>query len=255
MRSRSTLLEIKKAKAYIKKEFGKDIAISLLGNEGCIGGCPMMTEHFHYNNTRSGNDPQYFNDPISRTSCKKWDVEDPSVFLKTANFTPWREDWDDFIDNLGIDSIKMHGREAASRLYETMDIVKRYAAKEEYLFSTFDQFLNETNLVEKPINIWREKIRDCKFECWDCNFCDKLYEKKSDISHSELTMHVVEAISRSGIPTTRVDIPGLTSPRVQTLLNNLAQGVDTYMEIGAAMGSTFCATIKDNPLTAIAIDN
>ena len=66
---------------------------------------------------------------------------------------------------------------------------------------------------------------------------------------------MVEAISRSGIPTTRVDIPGLTSPRVQTLLNNLAQGVDTYMEIGAAMGATFCATIKDNPLTAIAIDN
>jgi hypothetical protein len=255
MRSRSTLLEIKKAKAYIKKEFGKDIAISLLANEGCIGGCPMMTEHFQYNNTRQGNDPQYFNDPISRTSCKKWDVEDPSVFLKTANFTPWREDWDDFIDNLGIDSIKMHGREAVSRLYETMDVIKRYAAKEEFLFPSFDQFLNETNLVEKPITIWREKIRDCKFECWDCNFCDKLYEKKSDIAHSELTRHVVEAISRSGIPTTRVDIPGLTSPRVQTLLNNLAQGVDTYMEIGSALGATFCATIKDNPLTAIAIDN
>ena len=27
--------------------------VALLGNEGCAGGCAMMKEHFHPNNTRT----------------------------------------------------------------------------------------------------------------------------------------------------------------------------------------------------------
>jgi predicted O-methyltransferase YrrM len=255
MRDRDTLLRIKEAKKWIKENLGKDIAISLLANEGCLGACAMMTEHFEYNNTRSGNAPQYFNDPISRVSCPKWDVEDPAVFLKMANFSPWKEDWDQLLDELGIDSIKMHGRESVSRLYETMEIIRRYEANEEFLFTGFEEYLKETNLVEKPINIWREKIKNCKFDCWECQYCDKIYDKKTDIQYSDLVKHVAEAIASSGVPTVRINVPGLTSARVQTLLNTLARGVDTYLEVGSAMGATFCAVIKDNPLTAIAIDN
>lgn len=255
MRDRDTLLRIKEAKKWIKENLGKDIAISLLANEGCLGACAMMTEHFEYNNTRAGNAPQYFNDPISRVSCPKWDVEDPAVFLKMANFSPWKEDWDELLNELGIDSIKMHGRESVTRLYETMDIIRKYEANEEFLFTGFEEYLKETNLIEKPINIWREKIKNCKFDCWECQYCDKIYDKKTDIQYSDLVKHVAEAIAVSGVPTVRIGIPGLTSARVQTLLNTLAQGVDTYLEVGAAMGATFCATIKDNPLTAVAIDN
>ena len=199
--------------------------------------------------------PQYFNDPISRVSCPKWDVEDPAVFLKMANFSPWKEDWDELLNELGIDSIKMHGRESVTRLYETMDIIRKYEANEEFLFTGFEEYLKETNLIEKPINIWREKIKNCKFDCWECQYCDKIYDKKTDIQYSDLVKHVAEAIAVSGVPTVRINIPGLTSARVQTLLNTLAQGVDTYLEVGAAMGATFCATIKDNPLIAVAIDN
>ena len=255
MRDRDTLLRIKEAKKWIKENLGKDIAISLLANEGCLGACAMMTEHFEYNNTRAGNAPQYFNDPISRVSCPKWDVEDPAVYLKMANFSPWKADWDELLDELGIDSIKMHGRESVSRLYETMEIIRKYEANEEFLFTGFEEYLKETNLIEKPINIWREKIKNCKFDCWECQYCDKIYNKKTDIQYSDLVKHVAEAIAVSGVPTVRINIPGLTSARVQTLLNTLAQGVDTYLEVGAAMGATFCATIKDNPLTAVAIDN
>lgn len=255
MRDRDTLLRIKEAKKWIKENLGKDIAISLLANEGCLGACAMMTEHFEYNNTRAGNAPQYFNDPISRVSCPKWDVEDPAVFLKMANFSPWKEDWDELLNELGIDSIKMHGRESVTRLYETMDIIRKYEANEEFLFTGFEEYLKETNLIEKPINIWREKIKNCKFDCWECQYCDKIYDKKTDIQYSDLVKHVAEAIAVSGVPTVRIGIPGLTSARVQTLLNTLAQGVDTYLEVGAAMGATFCATIKDNPLIAVAIDN
>lgn len=255
MRDEDALRKIKKAKKFIKETMGKDISISLLANEGCLGGCSMMVEHFEFNNNREGNAPQYFNDPISRVSCPKWDVEDPAVFLKMANFPPWKSDWDKFIDELGIDSIKMHGRESPGRLRETMDIIARYARGEEILVNGFENYLEETNLVEKPINIWREKIRNCKFECWDCQYCDKIYDKKSGVHHSELVKHVVDCVTTSGIPKVKVDIPGLTSIRVQTLLNSLAQGVSSYLEVGAAMGATFCAVLKNNPITAVAIDN
>lgn len=254
MRDRDALLQIKKAKKYIKDTTGKDIAISLLANEGCSGGCSMMVEHFQFNNTRAGEQPQYFNDPISRVSCKKWEVEDPAVFLKMANFPPWKADWDEFVDELGIDSIKMHGRESIERLNDTMNIITNYAQGKEILFNGFENYLEETNLVEKPINIWREKIKNCKFECWDCHYCDKIYDAKADLVHSEMTQYVVKCIADSGIPNIYLDIPGLTSPRVQTLINSLAGGVKTYLEVGAAMGATFCAALKDNQIHAIAID-
>lgn len=254
MRDRDALLQIKKAKKYIKDTTGKDIAISLLANEGCSGGCSMMVEHFQFNNTRAGERPQYFNDPISRVSCKKWEVEDPAVFLKMANFPPWKADWDEFVDELGIDSIKMHGRESIERLNDTMNIITNYAQGKEILFNGFENYLEETNLVEKPINIWREKIKNCKFECWDCHYCDKIYDAKADLVHSEMTQYVVKCIADSGIPNIYLDIPGLTSPRVQTLINSLAGGVKTYLEVGAAMGATFCAALKDNQIHAIAID-
>ena len=255
MRDHDKLREIKKAKQYIKDTLGKDIAISLLANEGCAGGCSMMEEHFHFNNIREGYNPQYFNDVISRVSCPKWEVTDHAIGLRTANFTPWREDWVEFIEELGIDSIKMHGRESVGRLYETMEIIQKFAAGAELLTPEFSEFINEANLEGKPITIWREKIKTCRFECWDCNYCDKVWESKSEIKFSELTNHVVKSIASSGIPTLKIDVPGLTSRRVQTLLNKIAQGVSTYMEVGTAMGATFCAVLKDNPIKAVAIDH
>ena len=77
MRNRDVLLRLLNAKVWIKKNLGKDIKYSLLANEGCLGNCPMMVEHFEFNNTRQDPTPQYFNDPISRVSCPKWDVLDP----------------------------------------------------------------------------------------------------------------------------------------------------------------------------------
>lgn len=255
MRDRDTLLRLKQAKEWVKENLGKDIKFSLLANEGCIGNCPMMVEHFEFNNTRADKQPQYFNDPISRVSCPKWDALDPSVHLKTANLPPWRSDWEEFISDLGIDVFKMHGRESVQRLEETMNIIDRWANNEEILFDQFNKYINLNNLEDKPINIWRDKIKNCKFDCWECQYCDKIYQSKSPYDHTDLVKHVVEAVSQSGIPTVRVDVPGLTSPRVHTLLNTIAQGVDTYMEVGSYLGSTLCSVLKDNYLTAFAIDN
>jgi hypothetical protein len=254
MRDRDTLLRLKEAKEWIKKNLGKDIKYSLLANEGCIGNCPMMVEHFHFNNTRTDATPQYFNDPISRVSCPKWDVDDPSVSLKTADLPPWKEDWEEFINDLGIDVFKMHGRESIKRLSETMNIVKRWHYDEKILFDKFNNYIEETNLKDKPIDVWRDKIRNCKFDCWECQYCDKIYKARSPQKHSEIAKHVADSVLKSGIPTVSNNIPGLTSARVQTLLNNLAQGADTYLEVGSYQGSTLSAVLENNLISAYCVD-
>ena len=255
MRDRDTLLRLKEAKEWIKENLGKEIKYSLLANEGCLGSCPMMVEHFEYNNNRQGEAPQYFNDPISRVSCPKWDVLDEAVHLKTADLPPWKEDWEEFITDLGIDVFKMHGREAPSRLFETMEIVRKWERNETILIDTFEDYLEDTNLINKPIDIWRDKIKNCKFDCWECQYCDKIYNAKSPINHSDVVKHVASCVADSGIPTVRVDVPGLSSPRVQTLLNSIAKGMDSYLEVGSYLGASLCSVLKDNMLVALAIDN
>lgn len=253
MRDRDALIRLQEAKIWIKENLGKDIQLSLLANEGCLGECPMMVEHFEYNNTRIDSQPQYFNDSISRVSCPKWEVQDPAVYLKTANLPPWKEDWDELLD-LGIDTFKMHGRESLDRLFETMTIIDRYVANETYLHENFEQYLTETNLEGKPIDVWRKKIKNCKFDCWECQYCDRIEESRTSIDYSDIVKHVAESVATSGAPKIKIDIFGLTSIRVQTLLNSLAKGVGSYLEIGSYLGATAAAALKDNPLNAYFVD-
>ena len=77
----------------------------------------MMDEHFEFNNSRTAG-AAHFIDPISRVSCPKWDVLDPSIALKTANIPPWREDWVELLEY--VDVFKMHGRESIQRLGENI---------------------------------------------------------------------------------------------------------------------------------------
>lgn len=174
MRDEQRLLRFKKA----KEKYG--IKLSILANEGCVGGCIMMDEHYHFNNTRTDG-PAYFADPISRVSCTKWNKEDSALFLKVANLPPWKEDWDRMFE-LGVDVIKMHGRESIPQLWETVDIINRYVEGQEILRREFQWSVIRAGLSDKAISIWREKIRTCNFDCWDCGFCDKI------IAHQEKDM-------------------------------------------------------------------
>jgi len=247
MRDHEKLKRFKKA----KQQFG--VKLSLLANEGCLGGCIMMDEHYQFNNTRTDG-PQYFNDPISRVSCPKWDHEDFAVSLKTANFPPWRADWQEFIDDLGIDVIKMHGRESHVRLKETMGIIKRYANGEEILFDSFNDFIEETNLVDKPIAIWRNKIKNCKFDCWDCGYCDKIMAAKyGKHINAKVAMVAKELVDSVNNPI-EINIPGLTATRVQSLINALAKGSSRYLEIGSYQGATAAAALSGNRLDAYFVD-
>ena len=247
MRDRDTLIKMRKA----ADKYG--VTLSLLANEGCLGNCPMMDEHFQFNNTRTGQTAQYFNDPISRVSCSKWDYEDPSTPLKTANLPPWKEDWDEMLQF--VDVFKMHGRESFIRLSDTIQIIKNYDAKKEILFDTFNEYLNETNLKEKPIMIWREKIKNCKFDCWDCNYCDKVYESKANQNNHPLILAVTKELVDSVNYKLEIDSFGLTSPRVQQLLYGLSKHCKTYLEIGSGIGSTTKAVALNENITLHCVDN
>lgn len=246
MRDRDALEKIRRA----ADKFG--VKIALLGNEGCIGGCTMMDEHFQFNNTRAPDSPTYFADPISRGTCEKWSVEDPSTSLKTANIPPWREDWVELLDY--VDVFKMHGRESIEQFFNTLSIVQRYARKDEILFDTFDEYLKDTNLKDRPIDAWRKKIRNCKFDCWECNFCDLVYEAKSPIKTNPYTLAVAKELVDSVNYDNNINIMGLTSPRVQNLLYGLSKHCNNYLEIGSAMGATAAAVAQNNDIQIHCVD-
>jgi predicted O-methyltransferase YrrM len=173
--------------------------------------------------------------------------------LKTANFTPWREDWLELLEY--VDVIKMHGRESIGRLSETMDIIKRFAAGDEILFSGFEEYLEETNLVEKPIQAWRRKIKNCKFDCWDCNFCDRIYAAKSDIKSHPLVLAVTKELVDSVNKPIANNSIGLTSDRVRQLLYSLSLHCTKYLEIGCAIGATASAVAQNPNIDMHCIDN
>ena len=257
MRDRGRLNDIKEAKDYCADQ-GYPIKLSLLTNEGCWGNCPIMPEHYHYNNTRDGNDPQYFNSRISRVSCSKWDALDGAASLKAANLPPWKADWVEFLDV--IDVFKMHGRESSLRLKETMDIVNRWAKDEEYLFSDFRQYIDVVDIKERPIDVWRDKIKTCQFNCWKCNYCDIVYNNgKGETKVNPKIPHIIESIDKAerlDSNYTGIAIESLTSNITKHFLNNICSLPDTvYLELGCYAGGTFYSALQNNNTKGYAVDN
>ena len=255
MRDSDSLERIRHAKEHCK-QIGKPVKISMLVNETCWGGCPIMPEHYHYNSTRSSEDPIFFASPISRVSCSTWDVENPEVDLKQANLPPWRADWVEILDK-GVDVFKLHGRESAMRLQESMDLIKRWAAEEEYMFPEYKKYQAELSMKDAPINVWRDKIKNCKFDCWECNYCEAVIDshmKKSDLQVHPHVETCIDAFKNSGkylSNHTSAPVPGLTSERVRHFLNNIcSQEGAVYLEVGVYAGSTFCAAIENNDMVA-----
>ena len=259
MRDRDRLLEIKEAKEYCAEQ-GYPVKISLLVNEGCWGNCPIMTEHYHYNNTRNIDDPQYFNSRISRISCSKWDAMNGGLAaLKAANLPPWKEDWEEMLD-LGIDVFKMHGRESPSRLMESMDIINRWALDKDILFPQYKKYIEDVDLKERPIDVWREKIKTCQFNCWKCNYCDKVYEsgKGNNKVHPKIPF-IIDAIDKAEKKESKytgVSIEALTSDITRHFLNNICSYDGTkYLEVGVYAGGTFYSALQNNNIKGYAVDD
>jgi hypothetical protein len=260
MRDKETLLKIKEAKEYCIEKYGT-LKISILANEGCWGNCPVQDEHFEYNFSRDDHfQPTYFLTNLSKSTCPKWELDDTSFELKKANVPPWRADWDELMD-CGIDVFKMHGRESISRHYETINLIERYGRGEDILFENFNEYLENNNLENSPINVWRKKIKTCKFDCWKCNYCENVVKSRADKTNTLVT-HMNKALSdaisgKSKVSDTVLDIKGLTSHKVKHLLNNICNIDDCrYLEVGSYIGATLISAIDNNDnCKAIAIDN
>jgi hypothetical protein len=250
MRDRDELNKIMKIKEHFP-----NLKISLLANEGCAGNCPIMTEHYQYNCSRTQTDPQYFNSSIARISCQYWDEVDPAIQLKTANLPPWRADWQELLD-LGIDTFKLHGRESITRMAESMRIIHRWATGQEILVDGFDEYLRDNNLQERPIDAWRKIIKNCKFDCWDCGYCDKIYDKKSEQQQHPLVEQVVNIVADHPLSKLdRTDIVGLTSHRMRQLLHELGKVSSSYLEVGCYQGATATAVLDSGIKTAYFVDH
>ena len=260
MRDKEALLKIKEARDFVRKVYNPNFKISLLVNEGCAGQCPIMDEHFTFNSTRSGEDKPYFFDPISKNSCPKWEVADPSYSLKIANLSPWREDWDEYLNELGIDVFKLHGREDLMRQFESIELIKRFKSKETFMFKEFESYIGQSNLEDKPIKVWRNKIKECKFDCWKCHYCDDVSDAKRGeefYSSHPYAEHVKDSVlAAMNFDGVLNDIVGLTSEKVKFLLNKIASMNDArYLEIGSFQGATLCSALQGNNISAIAVDD
>ena len=175
MRDVEELKNIKRAQTEFHKRTGRYVKIALLTNEGCLGRCPMMDEHYSYNNLKSDNELPYFRHEISKVTCEyKWEKEINAFFFKAATIPPFKKEYDEFLNY--IDIFKMHGRDSFNRLNETMEIIKSYAAEKEILADSSEIYLDGVSAEE--LNGWRNKIKKCKFQCWDCNYCDIIAEHK-----------------------------------------------------------------------------
>jgi hypothetical protein len=186
LRDETTLDNIKKAQQQYEEKTGKYVPTALLANEGCRGKCPTMDEHYIINNSsgsrQPGTDKPYFYQKISQNTCPKWRLEDSAYSFKMANIPPYREDVERILTK--VDILKMHGREGFGLLNDTIKFVESYVNGDDELhdISVRNQ-IDDLHVRPKVLGAWRNKIRDCKFECWDCHLCDELVasaQKKKD---------------------------------------------------------------------------
>ncbi len=229
-------------KSIVKIKRKNPFKLVLLANERCLGKCPVMSEHYHYNNTRT-TDSQYFNNPISRVSCPKWDITNKAVVLKTADIPAWKEDWDEFIE-MGVDIFKMHGRENVKKIYESMEIIRNYADNKNMLYDI------DLKISKKDASKWRKIIKTCKFECWDCNFCDRI--AGGELNHKSVS--VANILVNSVNSDFKTTVPGISSSRIDKLLNELGKISTSYLEVGCLGGRTFSSAISGNKMNAYAVD-
>ena len=255
MRNQDELLRIIKARNKYFNDTGKYVELSLLANENCLGWCPIMDEHYSYNSQRILEDPQFFYSSLSNVSCSKWDYEISGVELKSANIPPWKEDWDEFLE-FGIDVFKLHGRENKDKMYHSMSIIENYANGKDILYNDFESYSEDIKNV--LISKWRQKIKTCKNECWDCGYCDGIGKYESE--NKSYIKKINDKIHKSNLYDSKCSektfsVPSFTSDKIICLLNNLVEDSDIHLEIGTLLGGTFRASLENNDAVGIAIDN
>ena len=159
----------------LKKAYDKyKVPMSILVNEGCRGNCPAMSEHYELNCSDKDNG-LYFNQELAQYTCNQWKATDQAYRLRTGLMQPFREDFEEILEYVQV--LKLHGRTVFSVLQSSMDIIKRYANPEsKYLLPGLEQQFSMYQYDETKIKQWRQYVKHCKYECWDCHMCDDLHQ-------------------------------------------------------------------------------
>ena len=165
LRDRDNLKRLKRA--YDKYK----VPMSILVNEGCRGACPAMDEHFELN-CSSDVDELYFNQKLAQNTCNAWKRLNPAYRLQCGLMPPLREDFDEILEYVQV--LKLHGRTYLNVLQSSMEIVRRYASAQEYVMPGLEKQFKMYNYDPKMIKMWREKIKNCKYDCWECDMCERL---------------------------------------------------------------------------------
>ena len=166
LRDRDNLKRLKKA--YDKYQ----VLMSILVNEGCRGACPAMDEHFELNCSPDINE-LYFNQELANYTCNLWKATNPLYRLQSGVMPPHREDFEEILEYMQV--LKLHGRATLSSFESSLEIVKRYAnPNEKFIMPGMQKQLEMNNYDEQKLNTWRKIIKNCKFECWNCNVCSEL---------------------------------------------------------------------------------
>jgi len=165
MRDLDTLEMYPELKKKIKKDFNKDIVLSLLLNETCLGRCPIQQEHYSFNSSRKDEKP-YFSNPISVKSCTIWRQQDPAYYLKVSDMVPLRSELERFKKYFEV--FKLHGRDSIKQLETSLVMIDNYRCGNDLLPARVQWFKNLT----KDFNKFLQDTKNCNFQCWNCNKCD-----------------------------------------------------------------------------------
>ena len=168
LRDRDNLKRLKKA--YDKYK----VPMSILVNEGCRGACPAMDEHFELNCSADSTTP-YFEQDMGMITCESWKRLNPAYRLQSALMPSDREDFEEILEYVQV--LKLHGRTSIYSMENSMSIIRRYAdPSQKYVMPGMEKQLKMYNYDEKVYKAWKAMIKNCKFDCWDCDMCDKLQE-------------------------------------------------------------------------------
>lgn len=172
MRDERSLRDIKRAQVKFHGQIGKYVKLSILVNEGCGGWCPLMDEHYAYNIARltSPNKTSYSLCTIS-AGCPQRE-QSQAMLLKRANIPPFREDYQRMLQY--VDVFKLHGRLSVPLLLQSMQIIQNYVNGDKVTNPSPWYYPAFKDIPAEKLQTWRKRIRNCRFQCWDCFACDEI---------------------------------------------------------------------------------
>lgn len=180
MRNTDRLKELKQVKTYMEKKLNKKLYLSLLMNESCEGFCPVQYDHYTYNMGLQGTaQKNYFHSKsCSVASCVVKDDYSAGYILKMANIPVYKYSVDKL--NSYVDVYKMHGRESRTVFYNSMDIIKSLVDGKEIL-DPIKKLFYTNNIPKKKQKEWLDKIENCHFDCWKCNYCNNFIDPNTPL--------------------------------------------------------------------------